>query len=73
MPLFKGGRRLLTKVEIMLMNNYAFSNAVVKMCEIFTYLTNKWHEINGKYYFLTNIHIILQFFLHCSEETLTYS
>lgn len=28
---------------------YAFSNAVVKICEILTYLTYKWHEVKGRH------------------------
>jgi hypothetical protein len=72
MSLFKGGRRLLAKMEITLINNYAFSNTVVKMCETFTYLIYQWDDVNGQHYFLTNIHLIARFPLHCNNETLIY-
>jgi hypothetical protein len=36
MPLFKAGRRLSTKMKTNLKNNDAFSNVVVRFCEIFT-------------------------------------
>jgi hypothetical protein len=48
-----GERRLLTKMETMLKNSYAFSNVVVKFCEIFTCPVCEEHEIkNRKHYFL---------------------
>jgi len=35
MPLSKGGRKLSTKIETIMKNNGAFSNIIVKYCEIF--------------------------------------
>jgi len=37
MPSFKHGRTLLTNMDAILKNNYAFSNAVAKYCFIFMY------------------------------------
>jgi hypothetical protein len=39
--LFKGGRRLSTNMETALKNVYAFSNIVVKLCEIFICPTSR--------------------------------
>jgi hypothetical protein len=39
--LFRGGRRLSTKMVTTLINNYAFRNIIVKFHKIFTFLTAK--------------------------------
>lgn len=39
--LFKGGRRVLKQLQNILENKYELSNVVVKLCEIFLYLTVK--------------------------------
>jgi hypothetical protein len=38
---FKGGRRALKQLENILENKYELSNVVLKLCEIFLYLTVK--------------------------------
>ena len=43
--LFKGGRGLLTEMETTLESNCAFSNVVVKLCEILSCPACEQHEI----------------------------
>jgi hypothetical protein len=45
MPSFKHGRTLLTNMDALLKNNYAFSNAVAKYCYIFMYPACTSHGI----------------------------
>jgi hypothetical protein len=47
MLLLKGGRRL-DKHGDCIKNNTAFSDFVVIVCEIFTYLTCKFHEFENR-------------------------
>jgi hypothetical protein len=54
MLLFKGGRRLLTKVQTTLKNNNTFSNVIVRFCEIFGVARNK--KKNRRHYFLLLVH-----------------
>jgi hypothetical protein len=74
---FKGGRRLLTKMETTLKNNDAFSNIVVKVCKMFICPTCKEHEIkNRRHYFLTApckmIYRDLQKACHCCQMNIIY-
>jgi hypothetical protein len=46
--LFRGGRRLSTKIENTFKNYYTFSYGVVKVCEIFRCPTYKQHAIKKK-------------------------
>jgi hypothetical protein len=53
--LVKRWRRLLTNMETVLKNNYAFRSIVVRFWEIFTCLTCKQHKIkNRRHLLLTN-------------------
>jgi hypothetical protein len=59
MLLSKGRRILLTKMEIILKNNFAFSNVAVRFSETFVCLTCKQHEIKrgGITSYLAFVHI----------------
>lgn len=67
--LFKGGRRMLPKMETMLKNNYVFSNFVAKFCEIFT-LSNLW---NKKQKALLSTPCIKKIFVRPSHVTANFS
>jgi len=49
----------MSKIKIIMKNDYAFIKVAGKFCELFTHLTCRWHEIKyRRQYCLTNPHIL---------------
>jgi hypothetical protein len=53
--LFKGGRRLVTKIRSIWKNNYAFRNFVINLMYA---MQSAWYKKNRQHYFLNNPHML---------------
>lgn len=64
MLLFRGERRLLTKMKTILKNSVAFSVVAVKFCEIFTCPTYKQNEIKHRRHYLLTAPCNIMFYYY---------